>query len=216
MYRLVVSVAILLLLLVTPLWAQGGRTYTYRFENERFELKFIELRVAGDGNGELHYKKRDDDEETELSFVLLPATLQRMQSLYDAVHFLDTLDSYQANANLPNLGKVTLALKDGEKGRETSFNYTDNKSVQKLVELFRAIELQQRRIADLKLARQFTPLDLPRQLKSLEEDLKREKIAEPTQMVPILSDIAVDDSLPLIARNAAQKLANNIKRNGHS
>jgi hypothetical protein len=67
-------------------------------------------------------------------------------------------------------------------------------------------------LTELKFARQYSHLDLPKQLKNLEGELKRDKIAEPEQVLPILSEIALDDSLPLIARNSAEKLIKQIKK----
>jgi hypothetical protein len=107
-------------------------------------------------------------------------------------------------------------MRIGERHREASFNYSENRQIMKLVELFRAIDNQQRRVMEIKLARQFTPLDLPRQLKNLEEELRRERIAEPTQLLPLLSEISLDDGLPLIARDAAAKLAKQIQHGGHN
>jgi hypothetical protein len=172
----------------------------------------VDINISSKGEGQLRFKKRDEDDEVLLPVKLLPETVNRLQSLYDELRFLDTLDNYQANAQLTNLGTTTIFLKQGERSRSASFNYTDNRSAMQLAALFRAIENQYRRTEEIKLSRQFSPLDLPKQLKNLEEELKRNRIAEPIQLVPLLSDISVDDSAPLIARNAATKLITMIKR----
>lgn len=191
--------------------SSNSRQYKYHFENSRFDITSVDIDISDKGEGQLRFKKRDEDEEILLPIKLLPETISRLQSLYDELRFLDSLDNYQANAKLTNLGTTTLFLKQGERSRSASFNYTDNRSAMQITSLFRAIENQYRRTEELKLSRQFSPLDLPKHLKNLQEELKRNRIAEPSQMVPLLSDLSVDDSAPLIARNAAEKLIKMIK-----
>ena len=216
MYRVIFTSLFVLLLLLAPLtnFAQGLslREYKYHFENSRFDTTSVDINISDKGDGQLRFKKRDEDEEVLLAIKLLPDTINRLQRLYDELRFLDTIDNYQANAQLANLGTTTLFLKQGERSRSASFNYTDNRNAMQLTALFRAIENQYRRVEEIKLARQFSPLDLPKQLKNLEEELKRNRIAEPTQIVALLSDISLDDNAPLIARNAAGKLITMIKR----
>jgi hypothetical protein len=218
MYRVIFTSLFILSLLLSSIningFAQGTdlREYKYHFENSRFDITTVDINISSKGEGQLRFKKRDEDDEVLLPVKLLPETVNRLQSLYDELRFLDTLDNYQANAQLTNLGTTTIFLKQGERSRSASFNYTDNRSAMQLAALFRAIENQYRRTEEIKLSRQFSPLDLPKQLKNLEEELKRNRIAEPIQLVPLLSDISVDDSAPLIARNAATKLITMIKR----
>lgn len=192
--------------------SSNSREYKYHFENSRFDTTSVDIDISDKGEGQLRFKKRDEEEEILLPIKLLPETIKRLQTLYDELRFLDSLDNYQANAKLTNLGTTTLFLKQGERSRSASFNYTDNRSAMQLTALFRAIENQYRRTEEIKLSRQFSPLDLPKHLKNLEEELKRNRIVEPSQIVPLLSDISVDDSAPLIARNAAGKLITMIKQ----
>lgn len=188
------------------------RQYIYRFENPKFEISLVEITISETGDSTLRFKKRDEDDETLLSIKLSATTIQKLQTLYDELRFLDSTETYQSSAQLSNLGTTTLGLKHGERNRSASFSYTTNASARELAAFYRAIENQYRRVEELKLARQFTPLDLPKQLKNLEEELKRNRIAEPLQLVTTLSDISVDDNAPLIARNLAGKLVSQIKK----
>src|SRR5262249_27207658 len=163
------------------------------------DISFVEIKLQGTGEGNLRYKKRDDNDEMTIDFKLLPATMRRLAEQFDEIHFLDGGgESYQADKQLPHLGTITLGMRAEGREKNTSFNYSNNRTVMKLVDLFRAIENQQRRQVELRLARQFSPLDLPRQLKIIEDEMKRGRIAEPEQMLPLLSEISMDDSLPLI------------------
>jgi hypothetical protein len=204
---------VFILLLAHPsLAAESSLEYIYRFENPRFDISFVEIKLHNSGDGEMRYKKRDEDEEIKLELKLKPATIQRLADHYNELKFLESSETYQTDKPLPNMGTITLGLKADGREREASFNYSTNRAAMRLVELYRAIENQQRRLVDMRLARQFTPLDLPRQLKLLEADIKKDKIAEPEAMLPLLTEITLDDSLPLIARNAAEKLAKQIKK----
>jgi hypothetical protein len=212
-----VLLVIIILMIGMPARAgYAGYEYSYRFENPRFDISFVEIKLHENGEGNLLYKKRDEDSEIPVKLKLLPGTIYRLGELFNELRFLDTTESYQAEKQLPHLGTVTLGMKADQRSRETSFNYTSNRAALRLVELFRAIENQERRLIELTLARQYSPLDLPKQLKNLEDDLKRNRIAEPSQMLPLLTEIALDDSLPLIARNNAEKLAKQIKASGGS
>ncbi|MEW6733576.1 MAG: hypothetical protein AB1489_19765 [Acidobacteriota bacterium] len=200
--------------LFLPLSARAGdetREYTYRFESPRFDITFSEIKVMANGEGQLRYKKRDEDEEILIKMKLLPATVGRLGELFETLRFLDSNESYQTDKQFPHLGTITLGLRAQGRAREVHFNYTENRTASQLVELFRAIENQQRRYEDMTLARRHTPLDLPRQLKNLEAELKKDRLAEPSQFLPLLKEITLDDSLPLIARNAADRLAKQIE-----
>src|SRR5689334_10085108 len=61
--------AVCLLLLFTALGARSAqaevsnRQYLYRFENARFEISLTEISLAANGEGEMRYRKRDEDED---------------------------------------------------------------------------------------------------------------------------------------------------------
>jgi hypothetical protein len=186
--------------------------YSYTFENEKFDPKFVEIKLIADGKAVLRYQKRDEPEVEQMDFTVTSQTLNRLKNLFDSVNFLNSQESYQANRDLANLGRITLQLEQGERHRRTSFNFTNNQMVMQIVTLFRGLETQQRRVTELTNARQFAPLDLPRLLKAVEEDLKRGRIAEPTQLSTLIDEIAKDDTLPLIARNLAQKILKNLAK----
>jgi hypothetical protein len=199
------------------LWCNGQgadnvEAYTYTFENEKFDPKFVEIKLTADGKAAMRYQKRDEPDIEQVDFMVTTQTTNRLKTLFDSVNFLNSQESYQSNRDLANLGKITLQLVQGERNRSTSFNFTNNQSVTQIVALFRGLETQQRRVTELTNARQFAPLDLPRLLKALEEDIKRGRIAEPKQMLTLIDEVAKDDTLPLIARNLAQKISKTLAK----
>lgn len=211
-FKVILTSLVVLVILPLVVLAQDESQYSYRFENPRFEVSLVEITIAHSGQASFHYKKRDSGEEDTLQLQVLPKTIETLQSLYTEIRFLDSTDSYQTNNNFQNLGTTTIGLKMGKRERQASFNYTSNRGVMRLTDLFRAFQNQQLNVIDIRLARQFTPLDLPKQLKLLEENVKKERIAEPSQLLPLLGEIAQDDGVPLIARNAATRLIMQIKK----
>jgi hypothetical protein len=65
---------------------------------------------------------------------------------------------------------------------------------------------------DIETALQYQPLDVPRKIDDLENDLKLERIAEPQQVLTTLQDIVKNDTAPLIARNQAKRLIEAIEK----
>jgi hypothetical protein len=191
---------------------EAASSYGYRFENARFHVPLIEIDLTSDGTGELRFKRGESDEIIDLKLKLLPATFERIRRLYSETGFLASNEEYQAKRDFSNLGWVTLSAREGALAREVRFNHTENMRIKELYDIFRAIATQQMHLFDLDIAEQYQPLDLPTQLTVLERDLELERIAEPEQMLKALRDISSNDSLPLIARNHAKRIADNIEK----
>ncbi|HJQ68291.1 MAG TPA: hypothetical protein VKA70_04940 [Blastocatellia bacterium] len=192
--------------------AGAGASFGYRFENARFHIPLIEIDLAPDGTGELRFKRGESDEVIDLKLKLLPATIERIRTLYGVTGFLTSKEEYQSKKDFSNLGWVTLSAREGDLSREVRFNYSENRQIKELYDIFRAIATQQMHLFDLDTAEQYQPLDLPTQLGVLERDLELERIAEPEQMLAALNGINSNDALPLIARNHAKRIAEKIEK----
>jgi hypothetical protein len=192
--------------------AEAQPSFGYKFENTRFYIPLIEVDLAPDGSGELRFKRGESDEIIDLKLKILPSTLERIRQLYSETGFLTSKEGYQSKKDFSNLGWRTLSAQSGDLKREARFNYTDNRLIKELYEIFHAIATQQMHLFDLDIAEQYQPLDLPTQLHVLERDLELERVAEPEQMLTALRNINSNDSLPLIARNQAKRIAENIEK----
>jgi hypothetical protein len=84
--------------------------------------------------------------------------------------------------------------------------------MKELGDIFRGIATQEISLLDIDNAQRYQPLDLPKQLDILENDLRLEWIAEPERVLAVLTEIAGDDTQPLIARNHAKRIAEAIKK----
>jgi hypothetical protein len=195
----------------TGVVAGVGTHYQYTFENERFTTPFIEVQLDGKGMGRFRFRKRDTDEiSTDIS--VSPLLVQQIQGLFDALNFLDSKEEYQYKKDFSHLGKVTLKLNKDGRQRSVTFNYTSNQSVTQLADIFRNIATQETRVMEIESTRETDPLSMPAQLRILESELKSRQIAEPDRLKPLLEKLKVDESLPLIARNHADRLIKSIDK----
>jgi hypothetical protein len=186
--------------------------FGYKFENPRFYISVIEIELSAQGVGEARIKRGESDESIDLKLKLLPATIGRIRTLFSESSFLTSQEDYQNKKDFSHLGWVTLTARDGEQSRTARFNYTLRAEIRELSEIFRGLATQEIHVLDLETAQQYQPLDLPRQLESLSDDIRLERITEPERLLAPLRDIAASDTLPLIARNTAKRIAMDIEK----
>ena len=190
----------------------AAASFGYKFEGPRFWLSLIEVDLAADGSGEVRFKRGESDEIINLDFKLMPETIARIRQLYSESQFLNSNEDYQTKKDFSHLGWVTLSARQGEQERKARYNYTENKAIYELGLIFRAIATQEIHLFDMETAAQYQPLDLPRQLESLENDLRLHNIAEPDRLLQPLRDLAGNDAVPLIARNHAGRIIASIEK----
>ena len=192
--------------------AAGEMSFSYKFENPRFYLRVIEIDLSANGAGELRFTRGESDEVVDCKIKLLPATFARIRSLFELSGFLDSKIEYQDKTDMSHLGWVTLSAKDGGRERKVRFNYTINAEMEELGKIFRGIATQEISLFDIDNAQRYQPLDLPKQLEILENDLRLGWIAEPERVLSVLNEISDDDTQPLIARNHAKRIVEAIKK----
>jgi len=186
-------------------------TYRYYFVNEKFVVSLQEVVIDGEGHGHYRFKKRDMEELT-LDFKISPRLLAEIRNLFDQLSFLSSGESYQHKKDFSHLGTMTVAVRRGERQRETTFNYTDNAHMNQLVQIFRGLTIQENRIFEIDLVRSTDPISMPAQLRFLEGELKSRNIADPERLSSVLIELKSDESVPLIARNHADRLLQMIER----
>src|SRR5438309_3302514 len=190
--------------------AEGS--FSYRFENPRFYIRVIEIDIDSNGVGQLRFTRGESDEVLDCKIKLLPATVSRIKTLFNVTGFLGSHNEYQTEKDFSHLGWVTLGEKQGPRGRTTRFNSTKNEEMKELADIFRGIATQEMSLLDIDNAERYQPLDLPKQLEVLENDLTLAYIAEPERLLSALTEIAADDTQPLIARNQAKRIVDQIRK----
>ncbi len=192
--------------------APGEMSFSYKFDGARFPLRLIEIDLGPDGAGELRFTRGESDEVVDCKVKLLPATTARIRNLFEVSDFLASNTEYQDKRDFKHMGWITLGAKQGTRERKVRFNYTLNPHMKELEEIFRGIASQEISLFDIENAERYQPLDVPKQLEMLENDLKLVRIAEPARLLTALNEIAGDDSQPLIARNHAKRIVEAIKK----
>ena len=190
----------------------GAMSFSYTFEGPRFFLRSIEIDLAQDGTGDLRFKRGESDEVLDCKVKLMPPTIARIRQLFEASAFLASDAVYQDKKDFSHMGWVTLGARQGARERKTRFNFTANVHIKELQEIFFGIAWQEIALFDIENAERYQPLDLPKQLETLENDLRLERIAEPARVLAALNEIAGDDSQPLIARNHAKRIVEAITK----
>ncbi len=103
-------------------------------------------------------------------------------------------------------GKKTLLYSDAARKNETTYNWSENPSIQELTSLFerisRTFEFGQR----LQHERRFDKLGLNQELTMMEEAAARGGLAELHIVLPILRDLANDRSIVHVAQERAARL----------
>jgi len=186
--------------------------FKYVFENPRFYIPWIELEVNQEGAGTVQFRRGESEDTLDRKVKLLPSTVNRIAELIARSGFLTSSEDYQSKHDFAHLGWMTISVSQGGKQRTVRFNYTQNQDMSELADLFRAISNQAITLFDIDLTIHHQPLDLPRMLDAVENDLRLQRLAEPDELIPALSEIAQDDTLPLIARNHSTRLIESIKK----
>ena len=98
------------------------------------------------------------------------------------------------------------------KQRTVKFNYTDNSGMNQLREIFQNIVTQETRFFEIEVVRETDPISTPTQLRLLDDEMRSKRIADPNRFVPLLKDIRLDEGVPLIARNHADRILKAISK----
>ncbi len=191
--------------------APPSASYHYKFENERFTTPLQELEFDGSGRGQFRFKKKESEEIVNDLTVSSPV-LSQIQSLFSQLNFLASQGSYQHKKDFSHLGTVTISQTQNGKERTVKFNYSDNPAMNQLREIFQNIVTQETRFFELETVRAADPLSTPAQMRILDDDLKSKRIADPQRFVPLLKDLKLDEGVPLITRNHAERLLQRINK----
>ena len=187
-------------------------TYFYEFSQPEFDIKKIVIEHDVGGRGTITFTKRMFGDTVTDPIAVSPAALERINSAYSALDFIDSRESYQYEKDYSHLGIMTFKLKKGGQERTAVFNFTVNKEAKVLADEYRKLANQFIWMFDISVARENQPLESPRLLDSLDGLLRRNEISDPSQMISLLKGMKDDERIPLIARNHATKLVERIEK----
>ena len=186
--------------------------YFYEFSQPDFIVSHIQIEHDSAGRGQITFERRGDGKPITEPLEISPAAFARIVGAWEALRFLDTEASYQADKQFPNLGTVRLRMKQGARERTTEFNWTNEETARALAAEYRHLADQQLFVFDVDVARQYQPSETVKLLKRLESLLQRNEVSDAAQLAPLLSDLSTDERIPLMARNQAGRLLKKIQK----
>jgi hypothetical protein len=185
--------------------------YSFEFTQPNFLESHILITHDENGRGDITFERRNSDPICD-PLVLSQATVARLKTLWDTLHFLDSEKSYQSEKDYPHLGTNRLHMKQGTRDRLAEFNWTGDKDAFALITEYKRIANQAIFIFDITLSRENQPLNSPKLMDEFDDHLRRNEFADPQQLLPLLRELSTDERLPLIARNHAGRLVKKIEK----
>jgi len=186
--------------------------YTYEFTQPKFYVKHILFEHDANGHGTLTFERLNEDVPVVESVQISPAAMTRITSAWTALNFLDSQTNYQTSQDFSHLGTMKIGMQQGERKRVAEFNWTHNDNAAALAAEYRRISDQAMLVFDISVARENQPLNAPKLMEVLESLIKRNGLSDPTQLLPLLTDMSTDEHIPLIARNHALRIIKLIQK----
>ena len=187
-------------------------SYFYEFTQPEFTTNRLTIEHDDNGKGTVSFTRRGSSEVITDPIQISTTALARMKAAFTALNFHDSAEDYQYSKDYSHLGNIKIALTKGGRERVAKFNYTENKNAKILADEYRKIGNQAQWVFDITLAREIQPLDGPRQMDAFDGLLRRGEFSDPLQMLPLLRELTDDERLPLIARNHATRLIQQIEK----
>ncbi len=193
--------------------AKNPPVYFYEFSQPNFLVSKLFIEHNEDGTGKITFFEQNVEEPISDPIQLSAATLEKVKEIWNALNFLESNEVYQsAERDYGHLGNMTFKMKKDGRERIAKFNWTENKEAKALADAYRKIGNQFVWIFDVGVARENQPLETPRKMDALDSLIRRDEIADPEQMIPFLKELSNDEHIPLIARNHASRIVQQIEK----
>jgi hypothetical protein len=192
--------------------AKPDPLYTYEFTQPDFLTSRILIEHDEKGKGAMAFQRRGNSETFTEPIIVSDAVLAKLNAAFTQLNFLDSTENYQHEKDFSHMGNAKISLTRGARSRSVTLNYTLNKNAKLLMDEYRKISNQALWIFDITVARENQPLDGPSQMDTLDGLLRRSEIADPKQLLPFLRELSDDERLPLMARNHATRLIQQLEK----
>jgi hypothetical protein len=186
--------------------------YSFEFTKAEFVIRHILIEHDALGRGKITFERRGEETPNVEPIELSISALGRVLGLWTGLRFLDSNENYQTAKSFAHLGTYKLRMDDSKRQRTAEFNWSNNKEAWTLTNEYRRVSDQAILIFNLKLAREMQPLNAPQLLNEMETLLIRDGLSDPYQLVPLLNELKIDEHIPLIARNHADRILKKIEK----
>ena len=186
--------------------------YSYEFSQPDFYIRHIVIEHDANGIGTITFERQNEEVPLTERLELSPTVLGRIAALWRSLTFLESTENYQSDKQFPHLGTMRISMQQGGRKRTAEFNWTNKTEASALVTEYRRVADQAIFVFDVSVARENQPLNAPKLMEYLESSLKRNWLADPQQLIPLLKEVSTDEHVPLIARNHALRLIKKIEK----
>jgi hypothetical protein len=159
--------------------------------------------------GEAVYSTAADDPQP-LRFRLSEATTREIFQLVDRLNRFQGVE-LETRKKVAAMGKKTLRYEAGGKRNEAGFNYSENPDAMALAGLFEKISATEQLLLNLERVSRFEKLGIMKELLQMETAMNKKELVEPSQFVPLLEEIAGNQSYLHMAQERARYLLQRIK-----
>jgi hypothetical protein len=178
---------------------------------QKGSIEFYGLELDDKGRGKFSFKKREED-ALELDFALRPAKVESLLSCFVRADFLNETKNFVSPRKVADMGLKTIRFESGTRKREVTFNYTEDRTLQEIVDFFENLCQQEKALFEMDLALKYDRLGIPKKLDELERNLTAKRIVDPERFAPVLEKIYQDESLMNLARTEAKKILSRIEK----
>lgn len=186
--------------------------YFYEFIRPGFSYGQVSIEHDEEGRGKISFLKDGFDEAITDPIALSPVTISRIKQLLTDLDFLNSTEEYQYERDFSNLGNITFTVRKSGRERAVKYNWTTNKFAKELMDEYRRIANEYTWLFEFNVARVNQPLRTPSMMNGLDGYIRRNEISHPLHLRPFLTQVSMDEKLPLIARNHAAKLIKQIEK----
>ena len=189
-----------------------GAVITFRKVFKSSSPEFTEIHIPESG-GAVCDQRNLDEEPSPQPMEIGNALRIRIFALAADLHNFKGV-SLDIKRRIANLGEKTFRYEKGSEVNEVSFNYTLNAKAGELLRIFEGLTREQDDMAILQRRMKYDRLGVNEALVQLDDDVKRQAVAQPERFLPLLEQIAGDPKFLEIARQRARALADTIRSGG--
>jgi len=197
----------------SPAGSAVGATVVFRKVFKSSSPEFTEIRVPDNGHGTCDVRALDDDPNPQ-DMEVSAALRGRIFALAGELGYFRgiTLD---VKRRIANLGEKTFRYEKRGDTSEVKFNYTLNPKATQLLQIFESLAREQEDFAVLQRRMKYDRLGVNEALVQLDDDVRRQLVAQPERFLPLLEQIAGDSKYLEIARQRARALLDTIRNPQH-
>jgi hypothetical protein len=211
---------LIFILMVLPALALSGQDVqqnpvrpTITFDRVWEAYKPQEVTITVQSTGSARYISRNpftppepgSDPDYMLDFTISTRTQERLFRDAREANYFNGDFSYKKHA-VASTGKKTLTYSDSVRHFSTTYDYSENKAIQEIMNLFSGISNTIEHGRKLVYLHRFDKLGLEDELKGMESAAEGHNLAELQIIVPTLKSIEDDTTVLNIARQRAKKL----------